>query len=121
MFAPVASLVLPRRIGQAQADDLLLSGRTVEGHEALALGLIDDMVDDPTEAALAYARTHLLPHSAASLRHAVRAVRHTFEAGLFGRLAEIEKLYLGELMKTADAVEGIEAFLEKRPPQWRNA
>ncbi len=34
------------------------------------------------------------------------------------RLAEVERLYLDELMSTRDAVEGLEAFLAKRPAQW---
>jgi enoyl-CoA hydratase/carnithine racemase len=36
-------------------------------------------------------------------------------------LAELEDVYLTRLMRTADAVEGITAFIEKRAPRWRNA
>jgi len=36
------------------------------------------------------------------------------------KLAAVEELYLHELMKTHDAVEGLNAFLEKRSPQWKN-
>jgi cyclohexa-1,5-dienecarbonyl-CoA hydratase len=121
VFAPLGSLILPERMGIAAATDLCLTGRTLSGEEAVAAGLADEVADDPTAAAFDYARRHLLQHSATSLRHAVRAVRHSFDARLFGRLEDIERLYLGELMKTADAVEGLNAFLEKRPPRWRNA
>jgi cyclohexa-1,5-dienecarbonyl-CoA hydratase len=79
------------------------------------------VVDDPAEAALNYARAYLLPRSAASLRRAVRAVRRDLAARFEEDIAGQERLYLDDLMKTADAVEGIRAFLEKRPPDWRNA
>jgi cyclohexa-1,5-dienecarbonyl-CoA hydratase len=121
VFAPLGSLILPERIGMGAAADLCLTGRSLGGEEARRVGLVDELAEDPDQAAVDYARQHLLPHSAASLRHAVRAVRHAFDARLFGRLEDVERLYLGELMKTADAVEGLNAFLEKRPPRWRNA
>lgn len=121
VFAPVASLLLPHRVGRAAAEDLCLSGRTVAAEEALRLGLCDELAVDPEVAAIAWAEAHLLKHSASSLRHALRAVRGDFAAGFLARLAELEADYLRDLMKTQDAVEGIQAFLQKRPPQWRNA
>ena len=72
----------------------------------------------PAEAALAYAREHLLPKSASSLRLAVRALRAGFAQRFRNDLAEVERLYLEELMSTADANEGLTAFLEKRKPSW---
>ena len=122
VFAPVASVVLPERVGRRHAEDLLVSGRTVGAGEAFAMGLIDEVVDgDPAEAALAYARQYLLPKSASSLRYAVRAIRRSLRERLRAELPTIERLYLGELMKTSDAVEGLQAFVERRPPVWRNA
>jgi cyclohexa-1,5-dienecarbonyl-CoA hydratase len=120
VFPPVASLILPDRIGRANAEDLCLSGRTVSASEALEMGLVDAVTENPEEAALEYARTHLLPRSASSLRHAVRAIRLSFSRRLEGELAHLENLYLEELMATEDAAEGIQAFLDKRPPSWRN-
>jgi cyclohexa-1,5-dienecarbonyl-CoA hydratase len=35
-------------------------------------------------------------------------------------LNEVEDLYLNELMKTEDAIEGVQSFMEKRKPEWRN-
>lgn len=121
VFAPAASVVLAERVGRPHAEDLCLSGRTVDAGEALALGLVDELADDPAEAALAYARRHLLPRSAASLRFAVRALRVGLRARLATDLADVERLYLEELMNTHDAVEGLQAFLDKRAPAWRDA
>ena len=120
VFAPAASLVLGERVGRPNAEDLCLSGRSVEAEQARAMGLVDELADDPTEAALAYARQHLLPRSAASLRFAVRAVRAGLRARLAVELPRVERLYLDELMATHDAVEGLQAFLAKRAPEWRN-
>jgi cyclohexa-1,5-dienecarbonyl-CoA hydratase len=121
VFAPVASVILAERVGRAHAEDLCLTGRTVGAEEALRMGLVDVLADDPAQAALAWARERLLPLSAGSLRIAVRAVRHGLHARLVTDLAQLERLYLDELMQTEDAVEGLHAFLEKRGPRWRNA
>ena len=121
VFAPVASLVLPERVGRRHAEDLCLSGRSVTAEEALAMGLVDELCDDPREAALAYARQHLLKHSASSLRFAVRALRSGLRARLPTELAALERLYLDELMSSTDAEEGLRAFLDKRSPAWKNA
>jgi cyclohexa-1,5-dienecarbonyl-CoA hydratase len=120
VFAPVASAMLAERVGRGAAEDLCLSGRSLDAEEAMGVGLVDEVADDPTEAALAYARKHLVPRSASSLRLAVRAVRAGFDRRFRGDLAEIERLYLDDLMSTADANEGLEAFLEKREPAWKN-
>ncbi|HEX5051497.1 MAG TPA: cyclohexa-1,5-dienecarbonyl-CoA hydratase [Planctomycetota bacterium] len=121
VFAPVASLLLPERIGRPAAEDLCLTGRTIDAAEALRLGLCDAVVEDPEAAALGHARERLVSHSASSLRHAVRAVRGPFLERFLPQLAGLERIYLNDLMATHDAREGIEAFLAKRAPVWRNA
>ncbi|MDX1579504.1 MAG: cyclohexa-1,5-dienecarbonyl-CoA hydratase [Gemmatimonadota bacterium] len=119
VFAPVASVILAERVGRGAAEDLCLSGRTIDAEKARSMGLVDRLAEDPGVAALDYAREQLLPKSASSLRYAVRAVRHGFARRVRAELAEVERLYLEDLMSTADAVEGLEAFLEKRAADFR--
>ncbi len=120
VFAPAASCLLPERIGQSRAEDLLYSGRSVSGEEAGVMGLADFVSDDPEAAALEYFDTHLAAKSASSLRMAVQAARSGFADRVIAKLAVVERLYLEELMSTRDAVEGLEAFIAKRPARWNN-
>jgi cyclohexa-1,5-dienecarbonyl-CoA hydratase len=120
VFAPAASCLLPERVGQARAEDLLYSGRSITGEEAGAWGLADAVADAPEAAALAWVERHLKPKSASSIRFAVRAARAGYCREMSARLDEVEALYLDDLMSTRDAVEGLEAFLAKRKPEWEN-
>ena len=118
VFAPAASCLLPERIGPQRALDLLVSGRSVTGAQAVAMGLADEAASDPTQAAIAYFDEHLKPKSGSSLRYAVKAARLDYVARVTAKLDAVERLYLDELMSTHDAVEGLEAFIGKRAAQW---
>jgi cyclohexa-1,5-dienecarbonyl-CoA hydratase len=118
VFAPAASCLMPEVAGPARAFDLLLSGRSISGTEAVAMGIAREAAADPERAAFAYFDEHLRPKSASSLRHAVRAARLDYAARVKKKIATVERLYVDELMKTRDAVEGIQAFIAKRPAQW---
>ncbi len=121
VFAPAASCLLPERVGAARAEDLLFSGRTLDAAEALRIGLVTEVADDPAQAALAYFDKHLAGLSASSLRYAVRAVRgEAAAARVKSKLERVEKLYLEGLMSTRDAVEGLQAFVAKRPATWEH-
>lgn len=120
VFAPAASCLLPERIGQAAAEDLLLSGRSIDGREAHRLGLVQVVADDPEAAALAWFDQHLAGRSASSLRFAVSAVREGRLERVRSQLAAAEALYLGPLMSSRDAVHGLTSFLEKRAPAWED-
>ncbi|MEH6471341.1 MAG: cyclohexa-1,5-dienecarbonyl-CoA hydratase [Halopseudomonas sp.] len=120
VFAPAASCLLPERIGQSQAEDLLLSGRSIDGNEALRIGLINEISEDPSAAAEAYFDAHLASVSARSLRFAVQAASADSIERIKQKLATVEALYLQELMATHDAVEGLQAFVEKRAANWEH-
>jgi cyclohexa-1,5-dienecarbonyl-CoA hydratase len=120
VFAPIGSALLPRRIGASRAADLLATGRSVGADEAVALGLAQAVAADPGTAAVAWAREHLAPKSAAALRLAVRAARQVWLPGFLADLTELERLYLSTLMATHDANEGLAAFLAKRKPAWED-
>jgi len=120
VFAPAASCLLPELIGPVRSLDLLVSGRSVTGAEAAAMGIAHEAATDPEHAALAYFEEHLKPKSASSLRYAVKAARLDYVARVTNKIRAVERLYLDELMATHDAVTGLEAFIAKRSPQWQH-
>ncbi len=120
VFAPAGSCLLPPRIGQAAAEDLLFSGRSIGAEEALRMGLVQSVTGDAEAAALAYFDRHLAARSASSLACAVTAARGGYSPEVRRRIAEVERLYLERLMKTRDANEGLAAFIAKRPPKWEH-
>ncbi len=120
VFPPAASALLPERVGRAAAEDLLLSGRSIDGREAARIGLVTATAEDPEAAALAWFDAHVARHSAAALRLALRAARGDLVERVRAKLAAFEALYASELMTTHDALEGLQAFLAKRPASWQD-
>jgi len=120
VFAPAASCLLPYRVNQPAAEDLLFSGRSIGAEEARSIGLVQFVADDPEAAALTYFDQHLAGKSAAALACAVAAARGGMVRDVRRRLAEVERLYLDRLMQTRDANEGLVAFLAKRKPKWEH-
>ena len=120
VFAPAASCLLPRLVSRQHAGDLLYSGRTVSGARAAEIGLVLDGGANPEAEALAYFNDNLSGLSASTLRFAVEALRGRFREEVEADLDRVEALYLESLMGTHDAVEGLEAFLEKRPARWEH-
>lgn len=121
-YPPVAAALYPQRIGSGRTLELLLTGRTFDSAEALALGFVHERVADRVAlddraAALSAA---IQRQSAAVTRLSKRAVRAGETRAYAPALAEAERLYLHELTATADMAEGIQAFVEKRPPVWRH-
>jgi cyclohexa-1,5-dienecarbonyl-CoA hydratase len=121
VLAPIASVILPLKLGQGLADDLLLTGSIISADEARKIGLVSRVSDDLEAALVELVAKQLGPKSPSSLRWAVRAARGDWNRRLKEDIAAIERLYLDELMATHDANEGLASFLEKRRPTWTGA
>lgn len=120
VFPPVAALILPQIIGQSRADDMILTGRSIDAATAHAWGLVHHVAEDLDQVLTALIEKHLGPKSAAALRFGNRASRFYFGRTLSEDLDHMERLYVNELMETEDANEGIASFLERRKPDWKN-
>jgi cyclohexa-1,5-dienecarbonyl-CoA hydratase len=119
-YPPVAATVLAAIVGQKRAADLILTGRSITGREAAAIGLANEAVPEPeVELAVERSLDRLKKLSSVALASAKKAI-YVWDAIHFHKgLARAESIYLDELMKTEDAREGINAFLEKREPVWK--
>jgi cyclohexa-1,5-dienecarbonyl-CoA hydratase len=118
-YPPVAAVVLALLIGQKPAAELVLTGRQFSGDEAAAMGLANRSVAaEELESVVGRTLAELRALSPVALAHAKKAM-YAWDAIHFDKgLARAEKIYLDELISTADAREGIIAFLDKRPPKW---
>ncbi len=118
-YPPVACTALAAVVGQKRAAELILTGRTIRGVEAAEMGLANRAVaDEELTGAVDRLVEELVGLSPAALAITKKAV-YAWDAMHFDKgLARAEKIYLEELMKTADAQEGIRAFVEKRAPKW---
>jgi cyclohexa-1,5-dienecarbonyl-CoA hydratase len=119
-YPPVACTALAALIGQKRAAEMILTGCSIGGREAAESGLSTRAVagvqlSSAVEAAVA----QLLRLSPAALAVAKKA-SYAWDSMHFDKgLLRAEKIYFEDLMKTSDAHEGIQAFLEKRSPKWR--
>jgi enoyl-CoA hydratase/carnithine racemase len=110
--------LLPRRIGLNAAADLVFTGRRVAADEALRLGIADRVVPEGTARMSAHELAkEIAAKSPISLRAAKRALRQGVDIDLAHGL-EIESRAWEEVAFSADRVEGIEAFNQRRAPRW---
>jgi cyclohexa-1,5-dienecarbonyl-CoA hydratase len=122
VFPPAGCVLLPLRLGAARATRAILTGESQSARHWYDTGLIEMLAPSETlhQAVDLWFGQHLAGKSAAALRHAAAAARAGVRAHIRTVLPEVERLYLDELMRTHDAVEGIEAFLQKREPRWQH-
>jgi cyclohexa-1,5-dienecarbonyl-CoA hydratase len=121
VFPPVAAVALPGIVGPKKALEMVLVGDRIRADEARQLGLVNRVV--PVEDLQAEAEEFvgkLAKLSGTVLRLTKRAVRVGSAGGFADGLAAVEELYLGPLMETEDAHEGLAAFMEKRSPVWKD-
>jgi len=117
---------LARLVGRAKALELMVSGRTFDYDEALQLGIVTEVREAADDAAflelvLAHAKTFTTPERAAmSVGHIKAAVHGGVDLSLDAGLA-LERELQAKLFASADAKEGIAAYVEKRKAHFKGA
>ena len=120
-FPPYAAIRLPQLIGPAKAIEVCTTGRRYSAEEARQMGFVgyvadDDQLTDTLDRLIGDIRTA----SPLIIRLNKRAVKKHLDLKFKEALDGVSDLFLNELMKTEDTLEGIRSFEEKRMPQWKN-
>src|SRR3990172_550905 len=122
VFPPVAACVFPPQIGIKKAIELNALGATIDGKEAHRIGLVNQVFPvEEFEKRVAEYLDGIRKLSRPVVRLAKRATSLVVRKQILEQLDATEAMYLDELMKLQDAHEGIAAFMEKRPPNWKHA
>jgi enoyl-CoA hydratase len=110
---------LPRVVGEARALEMILTGKAIDASTALAWGLVNKVVEgEPVAAGMAFAR-EFSRHSQPVLGFAREAVMRALDTPVHEGL-RIEADLSTLAYQTADAAEGMAAFLEKRKPAFKD-
>lgn len=120
VFPPVAAYQMSRNVMPRQGLELLLTGNPIDAATASTLGILNAVFnstefDERAEEWIG----RLQKQSASSMRLTKRAFRMAAADDFDARIAAIEKMYLEDLMTTHDANEGLQAFIDKRAPEWK--
>lgn len=110
---------LPRIVGRGHAMKMVLLVEALTASEALHAGLLTDVVDDGNAVAAALELAEkIAARDPLAMQQGKALVRAGFETHQTAHLAMERQVFAG-LFGTADKVEGVAAFLEKRPPVWQ--
>ena len=123
VLPPPACVLLPARAGDALSAQMILTGDQFEAKALHENGLLTLLVEKGNldAAVIDFFQKKFHPKSASSIRIAHKASRVFLTDFYDKHIAKVEKIYLEDLVKTADANEGIRAFLDKRAPKWNDA
>lgn len=118
-FPPVAAVLLPAIAGRA-ATGLMFTGETVTGEEAHRLGIVDGVFEQSGAGAFqSDFLNKMTAYSFDALAVLKRVFRKTSSLDFDTALEEAERLYKEDLLQSPDVAEGINAFLQKRPPNYK--
>ena len=121
VLPPIAVLVLPQIIGNKKAFELIMLGEIIDANEAYRLGISNYLFPIETydqQCAKIFESFNNL--STIVVQSTKKAYKKALGIDFETKLNQIEEFYLKELMSTHDANEGLQAFLEKRSPNWQN-
>ena len=121
VFPPIAAILLPRQVPMTKVMELLLGGGTIDAREAHRIGLVNAVFPKESFAAdTAKFLEQFTSLSRMALIHTKRAVKEAATRPFYEALFHVEQHYLKDLMATEDAKEGLNSFMEKRKPVWKN-
>ncbi|HVX78512.1 MAG TPA: enoyl-CoA hydratase-related protein, partial [Bradyrhizobium sp.] len=119
LFCSTPMVALSRAVPRKQAMEMLLTGDLIDGHEALRIGLVNHLAptEQVMEETLALA-TEIVAKSPLTLKIGKQAFYRQAELDL-AEAYRYASTVMTENMMALDAAEGIDAFLEKRKPEWK--
>jgi len=119
-FPPFAAALLPLRIGASRATEAIIVGASRSAADWKDMGAVIAIAPsrDVLQAAAEWFDAHIAPRSTVALSAAAQASRLTVRAAAEPAIDAAERLYLERVLPSRDALEGVNAFLEKRPPRW---
>ena len=120
-FPPYAAVRLPQLVGPARAIEICTTGKRYTADEALQMGFVGHVADDEQfPQVLEKMIKEIQMCSPLIIRLNKRAVKQHMGLDFQTALNGAGHLFLNELMKTEDTLEGIRSFEEKRKPEWKN-
>ncbi|MFX1567738.1 MAG: enoyl-CoA hydratase/isomerase family protein [Promethearchaeota archaeon] len=121
VFPPIAILTFPEIIGNKKAFELIMLGETIDAKEAYRLGISNQIFPIETyDQEFTKFIESFDGLSSIVLQYTNKAFKKALGIDFETKIDDIEDFYLKELMSTHDANEGLQAFLEKRSPNWQN-
>ncbi len=120
VFPPIASLAFPQLTSIYHAMEVVLGGEVFDAAKADKLGLVNAVLPvDSFDEGVQQFLQKFMAMSPVVLAYTKKAVKAGLNNGFVDGLKSIDDIYLNELMPTADALEGLKAFMEKRQPVWQ--
>lgn len=125
VFPPVLAAIGAQRLGGPLAERLIVTGALIDAAAAEKAGLVSEIFsgDNPEDELVQWYRKNLRPLSAFSIRQGSRVARigSGLIAALQDPLAQIERQYVEEVLASHDGNEGIESFIDRRKPVWKDS
>ncbi|MDQ1331515.1 MAG: cyclohexa,5-dienecarbonyl-CoA hydratase [Thermodesulfobacteriota bacterium] len=120
-FPPYAAIRLPQLVGPAKAIEICTTGKVYTADDAMMMGFVSRVVEDdkfPSEVD-SYVK-EICACSPLIIRINKKAVKRNIGIDFTRAVDNVSDLFLNNLMKTEDTLEGINSFYEKRKPAWKN-
>ncbi len=120
-FPPYAAVRLPRLVGPSRAIEICTTGRRYSAEAMQQMGIVCEVFDnDALEEGLTQLTKEIQHASPLILRLNKKAVTQHVAMALPDAMDSVNDMFLNQLMKTEDTLEGIKSFEEKRRPDWKN-